>query len=55
MSASLTAHNTSAARKPRASGTSPLPAIACVGLIAGMSIGLWIGVARLAVLIAARF
>lgn len=34
---------------------SKLPVIACVGLIAGMSIGLWLVIGRVVIVVAAQF
>ncbi len=55
MSATLTAaaHTARVARSGSSIGV--LPAMTCIGIIAGVSAGLWIGVARAVVLIAAQF
>lgn len=54
MSAALavTAHT---ARAGRGTNSGAFPLMTCLGLIGGLSVGLWIGIARVLVLIGAQF
>ena len=54
MSATLTA-TAHTARAARSNNSGVFPVVTCVGLIGGLSVGLWIGVARVLVLISAQF
>lgn len=54
MAATLTA-TAHTARAGRGTNPGVFPLVSCLGLIGGLSVGLWIGIARVLVLIGAQF